>query len=77
MHLCLQAIYASVIPGDVMRGAMSGMIAFPSWLGKNSSKTKTDRMLQDLKSHMKLKYVVNIVSLLNCVPILDCVPVKQ
>ena len=51
----LQAMYASVIPGELMRGTMQGMINFPSWLGKNSSRNKTDRQLQELKSHMRLK----------------------
>ncbi|XP_025091531.1 replication factor C subunit 1-like [Pomacea canaliculata] len=53
--LPIQAIYASVIPGEYMRGSVSHMINFPAWLGKNSSTNKTDRTLQELCSHMSLK----------------------
>ncbi|XP_076082907.1 replication factor C subunit 1-like [Mytilus galloprovincialis] len=49
-----QAIYASVIPGEHMRGGMSQMIQFPQWLGKNSSTGKHDRILQELQTHMRL-----------------------
>ena len=50
-----QAMYASVIPGEYMRGSMGGMIQFPQWLGKNSTTNKQDRILQELRSHMALK----------------------
>ena len=52
--LCFQAMYASVIPGEYMRGSISQMIQFPAWLGKNSTTTKNDRILQELRSHMAL-----------------------
>lgn len=51
----LQAIYASVLPGELMRGYMSHFPTFPSWLGKNSSTTKHSRIVQELASHMGLK----------------------
>ncbi|XP_053712315.1 replication factor C subunit 1-like [Synchiropus splendidus] len=50
-----QAIYASVIPGELMRGYMSHFPSFPSWLGKNSSTGKHSRIVQELSSHMHLR----------------------
>ncbi|XP_060772501.1 replication factor C subunit 1 [Neoarius graeffei] len=50
-----QAIYASVLPGELMRGYMSQFPAFPSWLGKFSSTSKHSRVVQELSSHMSLK----------------------
>ncbi|XP_061566368.1 replication factor C subunit 1 isoform X2 [Cololabis saira] len=50
-----QAIYASVLPGELMRGYMSQFPTFPSWLGKNSSTSKHSRIIQELSSHMSLK----------------------
>uniref|UniRef100_A0A671TH35 Replication factor C subunit 1 n=1 Tax=Sparus aurata TaxID=8175 RepID=A0A671TH35_SPAAU len=50
-----QAIYASVLPGELMRGYMSHFPTFPSWLGKYSSTTKHSRIVQELASHMGLK----------------------
>ncbi|XP_030588294.1 replication factor C subunit 1 [Archocentrus centrarchus] len=50
-----QAIYASVLPGELMRGYMNQFPAFPSWLGKNSSTNKHSRIIQELASHMSLK----------------------
>ncbi|XP_070684271.1 replication factor C subunit 1 [Pempheris klunzingeri] len=50
-----QAIYASVLPGELMRGYMSQFPTFPSWLGKNSSTSKHSRIVQELASHMGLK----------------------
>ncbi|CAH1774477.1 unnamed protein product [Owenia fusiformis] len=52
--LPLQAMFASVLPGEYMSGSC-GQINFPSWLGKNSTKTKTNRILQELRTHMRLK----------------------
>lgn len=51
-----QAIYASVLPGELMRGYMSQFPTFPSWLGKFSSAGKHSRILQELASHMSLKW---------------------
>ncbi|XP_076868692.1 replication factor C subunit 1 [Brachyhypopomus gauderio] len=50
-----QAIYASVLPGELMRGYMSQFPTFPSWLGKHSSTSKHRRIVQELASHMGLK----------------------
>ncbi|XP_052055540.1 replication factor C subunit 1 isoform X2 [Apodemus sylvaticus] len=50
-----QAIYASVLPGELMRGYMAQFPSFPSWLGKHSSTGKHDRIVQDLSLHMSLR----------------------
>ncbi|NXN58170.1 RFC1 factor, partial [Rynchops niger] len=50
-----QAIYASVLPGELMRGYMSQFPVFPSWLGKFSSTGKHDRIIQELSMHMSLR----------------------
>ncbi|XP_066242266.1 replication factor C subunit 1 isoform X1 [Saccopteryx leptura] len=50
-----QAIYASVLPGELMRGYMTQFPTFPSWLGKHSSTGKHDRLVQDLALHMSLR----------------------
>ncbi|NWX23277.1 RFC1 factor, partial [Aegotheles bennettii] len=50
-----QAIYASVLPGELMRGHMSQFPVFPSWLGKFSSTGKHDRIIEELAMHMSLR----------------------
>ncbi|KAJ7326672.1 hypothetical protein JRQ81_016431 [Phrynocephalus forsythii] len=50
-----QAIYSSVVPGELMRGYMSQFPSFPSWLGKFSSTGKHDRIVQELSMHMSLR----------------------
>jgi len=50
-------VFANVVPGDVMRGAMGQMIMFPAWLGKNSTTMKNKRLLQELCCHMHLRWV--------------------
>ncbi|KAG7270436.1 hypothetical protein CRUP_022380 [Coryphaenoides rupestris] len=50
-----QAVYASVLPGELMRGYMNQFPTFPSWLGKFSSTNKHARIIQDLASHMSLR----------------------
>nr|XP_046194579.1 replication factor C subunit 1 isoform X3 [Oncorhynchus gorbuscha] len=50
-----QAIYSSVLPGELMRGYMTSFPSFPSWLGKFSSGNKHSRIIQELASHMSLK----------------------
>ncbi|KAL1790068.1 replication factor C subunit 1 isoform X2 [Sigmodon hispidus] len=50
-----QAIYASVLPGELMRGYMTQFPTFPSWLGKHSSTGKHERIVQDLALHMSLR----------------------
>ncbi|XP_060102254.1 replication factor C subunit 1 isoform X2 [Heteronotia binoei] len=50
-----QAIYSSILPGELMRGSMQQFPNFPSWLGKFSSTGKHDRILQELSMHMSLR----------------------
>lgn len=50
-----EAIFASVVPGQLLEGHVGGQIQFPSWLGKNSKQKKIDRLLQELQLHMRLK----------------------
>ncbi|KAM4854962.1 replication factor C subunit 1 [Thomomys bottae] len=50
-----QAIYASVLPGELMRGYMTQFPSFPSWLGKHSTTGRHDRLVQDLALHMSLR----------------------
>ncbi|CAL8389260.1 unnamed protein product [Arctogadus glacialis] len=50
-----QAVYASVLPGELMRGYMNAFPTFPSWLGKFSSTNKHARIIQELASHMSLR----------------------
>uniref|UniRef100_A0A8C5BXT7 Replication factor C subunit 1 n=1 Tax=Gadus morhua TaxID=8049 RepID=A0A8C5BXT7_GADMO len=50
-----QAVYASVLPGELMRGYMNAFPTFPSWLGKFSSTNKHSRIIQELASHMSLR----------------------
>merc|ERR1719436_1279942 len=49
-----EAMFASVIPGEYMSGFVSGQIQFPSWLGKNSKRSKMDRITQELQIHTRL-----------------------
>lgn len=53
--LPMQAIYASVLPGELMRGYMTQFPSFPSWLGKHSSTGRHDRIVQDLALHTSLR----------------------
>uniref|UniRef100_A0A8C3B0R9 Replication factor C subunit 1 n=1 Tax=Cyclopterus lumpus TaxID=8103 RepID=A0A8C3B0R9_CYCLU len=56
-----QAVYASVLPGELMKGYMSQFPTFPSWLGKFSSTNKHSRIIQELASHMGLnRQAVNL-----------------
>ncbi|XP_026531105.1 replication factor C subunit 1 [Notechis scutatus] len=50
-----QAIYSSVLPGELMRGNLQEFPSFPSWLGKFSSTGKHDRVVQELSMHMSLR----------------------
>ncbi|CAI9606181.1 unnamed protein product, partial [Staurois parvus] len=50
-----QAVYASVLPGELMRGYMPQFPTFPSWLGKHSSTGKYDRITQELAMHTSLR----------------------
>ena len=53
--LPVEAVFASVVPGQLMEGRINGQIGFPSWLGKNSRQNKVDRLLAELQMHMRLR----------------------
>ena len=53
--LPVEAVFASVVPGQLMEGRINANIGFPCWLGKNSRTTKVDRLLQELQMHMRLR----------------------
>uniref|UniRef100_A0A158R5J1 AAA domain-containing protein n=1 Tax=Syphacia muris TaxID=451379 RepID=A0A158R5J1_9BILA len=46
-----QGLFSSVVPSLYMGGYLRSMISFPSWLGKNSSAVKHQRLLRQLESH--------------------------
>ena len=50
-----QAIFSSVLPGQLMRGGM-GRPEFPRWLGNHSARGKNDRLLQELQRHTRLRW---------------------
>lgn len=49
-----QAMFSSVLPGDFMEGHLTCQINFPAWLGKNSRRSKFQRIVQELHGHMRL-----------------------
>jgi len=57
------AVFCSVLPGEYMEGFLTGQIQFPSWLGKNSKRSKIDRILQELQMHTRLSAGVSKGSL--------------
>ncbi|XP_041125620.1 LOW QUALITY PROTEIN: replication factor C subunit 1-like [Polyodon spathula] len=66
-----QAIYACVLPGELMRGHMAQFPSFPSWLGKFSSTGKHDRIIQELSMHMCLRTHVSKRAVnMECLPFL-------
>ena len=50
-----KAMFSCVIPSTLISGGMGQRIEFPQWLGKNSKYGRMDRMLQELKGHMRLR----------------------
>lgn len=52
-----QALFSSVLPGHYMHGTITQRINFPSWLGKNSSATKRKRMLGEVYTHTRTRYL--------------------
>lgn len=52
--LPVQAMFSSVIPGEFMKGRITGMINFPGWLGKNSKRTKRSRIAQEIHDHTRV-----------------------
>ncbi|VDN17813.1 unnamed protein product [Gongylonema pulchrum] len=50
-----QALFSAVVPCTSMNGYMKGMISFPSWLGRNSTAMKRQRLLRQLTTHTYLR----------------------
>jgi len=48
------AVFCSVLSGEYMSGFLTGQIEFPQWLGKNSRRSKLDRILSELQGHTRL-----------------------
>ena len=53
--LPVQAMFSSVIPGELMSGHYNGQISFPGWLGKNSKTNKRKRLAQEIHDHTRVK----------------------
>ncbi|XP_037079789.1 replication factor C subunit 1-like [Pollicipes pollicipes] len=49
------AVFNTLIPGELLSGHLNGRIEFPQWLGKNSSRNKTLRQVEDVQAHMRLR----------------------
>ncbi|KAM3716242.1 Replication factor C subunit [Dirofilaria immitis] len=67
-----QALFSSVLPTFYMNGYMKGMINFPSWLGKNSTSNKRQRLLRQLTTHAYLRTFVAVFPM-----VLDYIPVLR
>ena len=52
-------LMSCAIPSMHLDGHMTDQIAFPSWLGKNSSANKRQRMMRQLATHAHLKITGN------------------
>lgn len=50
-----QATFSSVLPGEYMKGYVTGQINFPLWLGKNSHTTKRLRLAQEIHDHTRIR----------------------
>ena len=48
----LHGALSCVAPGAMMKGNGPGRLQFPSWLGRNSTATKRQRLLREATSHM-------------------------
>lgn len=67
-----QAMLSAALPAIAVDGHMSAMIQFPSWLGKNSTAGKRQRLMRQLASHAHLKLSADTHSLVT-----DYVPVLR
>lgn len=50
-----QAVFSSVMPGEYMKGRISGQINFPIWLGKTSKSNKRIRLAQEIHNHTRIR----------------------
>lgn len=53
--LPFHAVMSSVKPSQEVAGNLNGMMRFSSWLGKNSSGMKYQRLLQEIQYHTRLR----------------------
>ncbi|CAG9535431.1 unnamed protein product [Cercopithifilaria johnstoni] len=67
-----QALFSSVAPTSYMNGHMKGVINFPSWLGKNSTFIRRQRLLRQLATHTYLRTFAAVFPM-----VLDYVPVLR
>ncbi|VDM33634.1 unnamed protein product [Toxocara canis] len=65
-------MFSSILPSMYMNGYLKSMINFPSWLGKNSTANKRERLMRQLASHTHLKISADRHSLVT-----DYVPVLR
>jgi replication factor C subunit 1 len=49
------ALLSAVLPVSTIGGHLSAQLAFPTWLGRNSTRNKRARLLQQLHAHMALR----------------------
>eukprot|EP00871_Galdieria_phlegrea_P002226 jgi/Galph1/3003/GphlegSOOS_G1673.1 len=70
----IQALLSGVYPGTLLQGPFSEMIHFPSWLGKNSTRSKNKRLSLELQMHMSEKisgsFTAFLLEYLPCLEIL-------
>ncbi|GJD12437.1 Replication factor C subunit 1 [Galdieria sulphuraria] len=48
----VQALFSGIYPGQLLQGPFGDMIHFPSWLGKNSTRSKNKRLTMELQMRM-------------------------
>ncbi|KAK4526448.1 hypothetical protein GAYE_SCF24G4364 [Galdieria yellowstonensis] len=48
----VQAIFSGIYPAQILQGPFADMIHFPSWLGKNSTRSKNKRLALELQMRM-------------------------
>ncbi|GJQ09946.1 hypothetical protein GpartN1_g1737.t1 [Galdieria partita] len=48
----VQALFSGIYPGQLLEGPFGDMIHFPSWLGKNSTRSKNKRLVMELQMRM-------------------------
>lgn len=53
-----EALFSSILPGHNLHGDITQRINFPSWLGKNSSASKSKRILGEVYSHTRTRYLL-------------------
>lgn len=59
----IHGIMSCVVPGYVMNHSSSGRTNFPAFLGKNSTRTKNTRLINELNSHLSHRITGGSVAL--------------